>query len=190
MPGDPPKATRPGLGPGQGPCCSGVQYQAPLPPAALQVRHAVACSPNRSRGAGGRSGRRCAHWPGTGVAGGRRGHEAQRVGVEGRRPLVQDSFTPPIPDSKAHGVCGHRGLFSTLSPLNPLTFKASTYGPVPSPRVRLTLDPRAGTAGLAKDQQPLFSLFASLCSRGQSTSLTGHGVPASSGTYAPSARGF
>lgn len=111
----------------------------------------------------------CAHWPGTGVAGGRRGHtQGPASGGGGRCPSCSRDSSHPSrsrqQSTRRSAVIGD--FFNSLSPLNPLTFKASTYGPVPSPRVRLTLDPRAGTAGLAKDQQPLFSLFASLCSRG------------------------
>lgn len=93
---------------------------------------------------------------------------AQRVGVGGRCPSCSRDSSHPSrsrqQSTRRSAVIGD--FFNSLCPLNPLTFKASTYGPVPSPRVRLTLDPRAGTAGLAKDQQPLFSLFSSLCSRG------------------------
>ena len=93
---------------------------------------------------------------------------AQRVGVGGRCPSCSRDSSHPSrsrqQSTRRSAVIGD--FFNSLCPLNPLTFKASTYGPVPSPRVRLTLDPRAGTAGLAKDQQPLFSLFSSLCSQG------------------------
>ena len=90
------------------------------------------------------------------------------AGVGGRCPSCSRDSSHPSrsrqQSTRRSAVIGD--FFNSLCPLNPLTFKASTYGPVPSPRVRLTLDPRAGTAGLAKDQQPLFSLFSSLCSRG------------------------
>lgn len=86
----------------------------PLPPAALQVRHALACSPNRSRGAGGHSGRRmcklaghrCGRWQ-------ERAHAGPSEWGWGAGALLFQGLISPLPlqTVKHTAFCGHRGLF-------------------------------------------------------------------------------
>lgn len=132
MPGDFPKATWLDQGLGQGPCCSGVQYHHPLCRLLLCKSQSCTCLFSVGIRGGG-----CANWPGTGVAGGRRGRtQGPASGGRGQVPLLFQGLLSSLTlqTAKHTTFCGHRGLFKLFISAQSAHLPSLYIWPCPFPK--------------------------------------------------------
>ena len=135
----------------------------PLPPAALQVpvMHLLVHQTGAEEPVGIRGGE-CANWPGTGVAGGRRGRtQGPAGGGRGQVPLLFQGLLSSLTlqTAKHTTFCGHRGLFQLFISAQSAHLPSLYIWPCPFPKGPANTGPPSRPCWLGQGPTALVQLI-------------------------------